>query len=244
VYALSKFDQERLCLIMGRAYGIPTAALRFFNTYGPRQALRNPYTGVLAIFASCLLRGKPPLVYEDGLQQRDFVHVRDVARACRLALAAPEEQLTREGEPVFNVGSGEPRTILDVAQRLCAVLSRDIPPRINGTYRMGDIRHCFADIGKAERVLDYRPRVPFEQGLRDLARWLEGQDSDVASPEGAGFDVALRELAERGLSIAVQPEHGRSHEGDSTPAAAPARRQARQMAADEAVHADRDRVLP
>src|SRR5690606_37400418 len=89
VYALSKYDQERMSLIVGRAYGIPTVALRFFNVYGTRQALSNPYTGVLAIFAARLLNGKPPLVFEDGFQQRDFVSVHDVARACRLALHAP-----------------------------------------------------------------------------------------------------------------------------------------------------------
>lgn len=196
VYALSKFDQERLCLLAGRAYGIPTVALRFFNTYGPRQALSNPYTGVLAIFASRILNGKPPLINEDGLQQRDFVHVRDVARACRLALEVEAQRLALEHEPVFNVGSGEPRTILSIAEGLAAVLGRPIAPHVAGTYRVGDIRHCFADIGKACRVLGYKPEIPFEDGVRRLAAWLEQQ-----TVSDDRVSVAQTELVARGLSI-------------------------------------------
>ncbi|HWE62434.1 MAG TPA: NAD-dependent epimerase/dehydratase family protein [Chloroflexota bacterium] len=206
VYALSKFDQERLCLVTGRAYGIPTVALRFFNTYGPRQALGNPYTGVLAIFAARLLGGQPPLINEDGLQQRDFVHVGDVARACRLALEVPRERLLQEPDPVFNVGSGVPRTILEIAQRLSAVLGRQIAPLVTGTYRMGDIRHCFADISKAQAVLGYQPRMPFDEGLRDLARWLEQQRVEVVGGTSSVVDpgeLARSELAKRGLAIAA-----------------------------------------
>jgi dTDP-L-rhamnose 4-epimerase len=171
VYALSKFDQERLCLTIGRAYGIPTVALRFFNAYGTRQALSNPYTGVLAIFAARYLNGRPPLVNEDGLQRRDFVSVLDVARACVCALEAP-------GAPggVFNVGSGASFTVLDVAERLARVLGKEhVPVEVTGKYRMGDIRHCFADISLARRVLGYEPRVAFEDGLGELGEWLAGQ---------------------------------------------------------------------
>jgi dTDP-L-rhamnose 4-epimerase len=208
VYALTKFDQERLCLIAGRAYGRPTAALRFFNTYGPRQALGNPYTGVLAIFASRLLQGQPPLINEDGLQQRDFVHVRDVARACRLALEAPRARLLQESDPVFNVGSGEPRTILEVARRLSATLGRAIPPQVTGTYRMGDIRHCFADIRKASAVLGYQPQVRFDDGLRELAGWLEGQTVAGTSSTIQAGDLARRALEERGLALTATHAHG------------------------------------
>src|SRR5436305_2020039 len=125
IYALNKYAQERMCLITGKAYGIPTVALRFFNVFGPRQALSNPYTGVLAIFAARLLNGRPPLVFEDGLQRRDFVHVHDVARACRMALEADR------AHEVFNVGSGQSRTILSVAEDLAAVMGRrDIAPEL------------------------------------------------------------------------------------------------------------------
>src|SRR4051794_2655360 len=148
IYALNKYAQERMCLIIGNAYGIPTVALRFFNVYGPHQALSNPYTGVLAIFAARLLNRRPPLVFEDGLQRRDFVHVHDVARACRLAL---ENSRTND---VFNVGSGQSRTILSVARDLARVMGcTEIEPTITGKYRAGDIRHCFANIEKSRILL-------------------------------------------------------------------------------------------
>jgi dTDP-L-rhamnose 4-epimerase len=190
VYALSKFDQERLCLMVGRAYGIPTVALRFFNVFGTRQALSNPYTGVLAIFAARLLNGNRPLIFEDGLQKRDFVSVYDVAQACRLAL----EHAAAAGE-VFNVGSGHAYTVLDVAALLGTVLGIAIEPDVCGKYRVGDIRHCFADISRAQRVLGYRPRIPLEDGLVELAEWLEGQ---VAFDRVA---EASAELAVRGLTV-------------------------------------------
>jgi len=191
VYALSKFDQERMCLMIGRAYNIPVAALRFFNAYGPRQALSNPYTGVLAIFAARLLNDSAPRIFEDGLQQRDFVSVYDLARACRLALEMP----AAAGE-VFNIGSGEARTVRDIAERVAqAVGKQDIAPEITGKYRVGDIRHCFADIDKARRVLGYSPRVTLDDGLAELAAWLEGQAAVDRVAQ------ASAELAARGLAI-------------------------------------------
>ncbi|HOA75774.1 MAG TPA: SDR family NAD(P)-dependent oxidoreductase [Phycisphaerae bacterium] len=190
VYALTKSDQERLCLMLGRAYSIPTVALRFFNVYGPRQALSNPYTGVLAIFASRLLNNRPPLIFEDGNQMRDFVSVRDVAMACRLALTAPEAP-----GRVFNIGSGRPFSIREIARKLAAVLGRNSTPVITGKYRMGDIRHCFADITQAKQILGYSPRVNLEAGLVDLAQWLEGQSPCDRVEEAA------TELESRGLTV-------------------------------------------
>lgn len=191
VYALSKYDQERMCLIVGRAYGIPTAALRFFNAYGPNQALSNPYTGVLAIFASRLLNGKPPVIYEDGHQQRDFVSVYDVACACRLALEA-----TGAPGQVFNIGSGHRYTIRAVAQRMARTLGKEhLKPEITGKYRVGDIRHCFADITLARQLLGYRPQVSLEEGMGDMAEWLEQQ---VAQDHVA---EASAELTARGLIV-------------------------------------------
>ena len=191
VYALSKYDQERLCLMIGRAYHIPTVALRFFNVFGTCQALSNPYTGVLAIFASRYLNGRPPLIFEDGCQQRDFVSVLDVARACRLALETPDAP-----GRVFNVGSGQAYTVEEIAARMARTLGReDITPEITGKYRSGDIRHCFADISLAREVLRYEPQVSLEDGLREIASWLEGQvaDDHVAR--------AGAELAQRGLTV-------------------------------------------
>lgn len=191
VYALSKLDQERLCLMIGRAYGIEAVALRFFNAYGPRQALSNPYTGVLAIFASRLLNDGAPKIFEDGWQQRDFVSVYDIARGCRLALEVPQAA----GE-VFNIGSGTPSTIREIARRLAEVTGKeDLGPEITGKYRVGDIRHCYADITKAREVLDYAPRVELDQGLAELAAWLEGQAAvDRVAQASAELDA-------RGLAL-------------------------------------------
>jgi dTDP-L-rhamnose 4-epimerase len=190
VYALSKYDQERLCLIAGRAYNIPTTALRFFNVYGTRQALSNPYTGVLAIFASRLLNDNSPLIFEDGMQKRDFVHVKDVAKACRLALETPDA----DGE-VINVGSGNQYTIVEIAEALGRVMGKPIPPELTGKYRVGDIRHCFADLTKARLLLGYEPKVRFEDGLKELADWLEGQ---IAIDT---VNKATEELSSRGLTV-------------------------------------------
>jgi dTDP-L-rhamnose 4-epimerase len=191
VYALSKFDQERMCLMLGRAYNIPTVALRFFNAYGPRQALSNPYTGVLAIFASRLLNDSAPCVFEDGFQMRDFVSVYDIARACRLALEAP----AAAGE-VFNVASGNAYTVREIAERMARVLGKEhLTPEIMGKYRVGDIRHCFADIRKAREVLGYAPRVKLDDGLTELAAWLEGQAAVDRVAQ------ASAELTSRGLTV-------------------------------------------
>jgi dTDP-L-rhamnose 4-epimerase len=189
VYALSKFDQERLCLLFGGAYNVPTVALRFFNVYGPRQALSNPYTGVLAIFASRLLNDRPPLVYEDGNQRRDFVSVYDVARACRLAL----ERDAAAGH-VLNIGSGESVSVCEIAEQLADVLDKQIEPQVSGKARVGDIRHCFADISRARELLGFEPRVSLEDGMRELAGWLEGQAAVDR------VDDASAELAARGLT--------------------------------------------
>jgi dTDP-L-rhamnose 4-epimerase len=189
VYALNKYAQERMALIIGKAYGIPTLALRFFNVYGPRQALSNPYTGVLAIFASRLLNKRPVLVFEDGLQQRDFVHVADVAGACMLALTT-----TSGIGSVFNIGSGQSRTILSVAEDLGRVVGRSqITPQITGKCRAGDIRHCFADITRSCTELGFAPAVDFRAGLEELAAWLADKVADD------NVDSATAELQSRGL---------------------------------------------
>jgi dTDP-L-rhamnose 4-epimerase len=191
IYALTKYDQERMCLTVGRAYGTQVTALRFFNTYGTRQALSNPYTGVLAIFASRLLNGNRPLVFEDGEQRRDFVCVHDVVRASVLALES-----NASADRVLNVGSGQPRTVREVAERMARAVGRpDLAPEVTGSCRVGDVRHCFADVRLAREVLRYEPRVDFDEGLRELAQWLEGQ-----SPRDA-VAAARAELETRGLTL-------------------------------------------
>jgi dTDP-L-rhamnose 4-epimerase len=189
VYALTKFDQERLCLLFGSAYDVPAVALRLFNVYGPRQALSNPYTGVLAIFASRLLNDNAPVVYEDGGQTRDLVHVSDVARAFRLALE-------RDGADsrVVNVGGGSATSVLEIAHTLSGLLSKEIDPELPGTFRAGDIRHCFADVTLARELLGFEAQIALEDGLAELADWLQTQ------PATDRFDRAAAELAERGLT--------------------------------------------
>jgi dTDP-L-rhamnose 4-epimerase len=190
VYALNKYAQERMSLIVGRAYGIPTVALRLFNVYGPRQALSNPYTGVLAIFASRLLNGNPPLIFEDGEQRRDFVSVHDVARAFLLAI----DGSGADGLAV-NVGSGREHTVRDIAERVSSAIGRPIPPELSNTYRKGDIRHCYADLSLAREALGYEPNVSLEEGLRELASWMSGQ-----TPSDSVAQMR-EELSSRGLTL-------------------------------------------
>jgi dTDP-L-rhamnose 4-epimerase len=191
IYALTKYDQELTTLILARAYGIEAVALRFFNVYGTRQALSNPYTGVLAIFAARLLNRRPPVIFEDGQQRRDFVSVYDVVQACCAAMERPGVA----GE-ACNVGSGASYSVLDVARMMATVLGRpDVAAEVTGTYRKGDIRHCFADITRARERLGFVPRVGLEQGLAELAGWLSEQSAEDRVQE------ARAELTKRGLTI-------------------------------------------
>ena len=188
VYALTKYVQERLTLTLAPAYSMEGVALRLWNVYGPGQALSNPYTGVLAIFASRLHNGKPPVIFEDGRQRRDFVHVSDVAQAFVLALDHP-----RAAGEVYNVGSGEDRTVSEVAALLARAMGRDIAPEIAGKARVGDIRHCIADIGRIRDELGYAPTRDFSEGLAELAEWVARQEAQDRVAE------ARKELEMRGL---------------------------------------------
>ena len=180
VYAVNKRDQEEMVLSVARSIHLPAVALRFFNVYGQNQALSNPYTGVAAIFSSCLLNRKPPPIFEDGLQQRDFVHVSDVARACRLAIEA-------EGvaDEVLNVGTGWPTTLLELLSLLRQELA-DIEPEVLGRFREGDVRSCYADIGRIRRVLGFEPQVPLAEGVRSLAAWVASEHSVDRSRDALG----------------------------------------------------------
>ncbi len=189
IYALGKYVQERTTLIMSEAYGMEGVCLRLFNVYGPGQALSNPYTGVLAIFASRLLNGQQPMIFEDGEQRRDFVYVGDVARAFADALELPQAV----GE-VFNVGSGNDRSVTEVARELARAMGKnDIAPQIVGKSRIGDIRHCFCDGTKAADKLGFRAEKDFQEGLAELAEWVAVQTADDR------VDQARAELEARGL---------------------------------------------
>lgn len=188
IYAVTKMAQEELVLNYGTAYGVPAIALRFFNVYGPGQSLSNPYTGAAAIFMSRFKNNHAPVIYEDGLQSRDFVSVHDVVQAIRLSLEkAPQKRR------VFNVGTGTATSILDLARQIGRITKSSIAPKAVKKFRTGDIRHCFADIGAIRQTLGYRPRVSLEDGLRELVDWaasVEARDT---------FDQAQRELVRRGL---------------------------------------------
>ncbi|HKT23770.1 MAG TPA: NAD-dependent epimerase/dehydratase family protein [Terriglobales bacterium] len=173
VYALSKKDQEEICLLYGRTYDLPVVALRYFNIYGTRQALSNPYTGVAAIFASRLLNRRAPLVFEDGRQMRDFVSVHDVVAANLLAMNSD-----KANGYALNIGSGMPICIHEVADSLSRALEIDMPCEITSKYRAGDIRHCFGDISKARELLGYEPKVNFDQGIAELVEWLSQQSAE------------------------------------------------------------------
>lgn len=189
VYAVTKRDHEELCHVVGSAYGIPTVALRFFNIYGAGQALSNPYTGVAAIFSSRLLNGHAPLIFEDGRQSRDFIHVSDIVRAIMSAL----ESESAVGESL-NVGTGTAVSVDRVAALLASELGVSIDPERPGTYRAGDIRHCFADPTRAQELLDFKARVPLEQGIPELAAWVKSQTAHDR------VDAATAELTLRGLA--------------------------------------------
>lgn len=188
VYAVSKQDQEQYCLAVGRAYKIPTVAFRYFNVYGTRQALSNPYTGVCAIFSSRLLNNQAPTIFEDGEQSRDFVHVSDIVQANLLALESDGGNYQ-----AINIGTGRATSVKQIAELLAKGLGKNIDPEIVGKYREGDIRHCVADISKARKLLSYEPKVTLEAGLAELLDWLGEQDAEDR------VESATAELAERSL---------------------------------------------
>ena len=188
-YGISKLAQEQLALTLGRAFGLPTVALRLLNVYGSRQALSNPYTGVAAIMTTRLLNGKPPIVFEDGGQRRDLVHVADVVSAL---IAAADAVAVAHGQPI-NIGTGRSSTIADIARLLSRTLGLSIEPHISGEYREGDIRHCFADVARARALLGWQARTRFEQGVHELATWASNECATDLTEQ------ANAELRARGL---------------------------------------------
>ncbi|WP_042663812.1 SDR family NAD(P)-dependent oxidoreductase [Haloferax sp. ATB1] len=189
VYAISKKDQEELTLSVCRAYDIPAVALRYFNIYGSRQSLDNPYTGVCAIFSSRIKNDNPPLIFEDGEQTRDFIHVSDVARANRFAMESDASDVA------LNIGSGNPKTIEGIAQTLIELYGKEdsLEPEIANDFRQGDIRHCFADTSIAAEKIGFETEVKFKEGMRELVRWGREQDAEDR------FEEAHAELEEKGL---------------------------------------------
>ena len=191
IYAIGKRDHEEMFLAFGMAYGIPTVALRYFNVYGARQALSNPYTGVAAIFSSRILNNNSPVIYEDGQQSRDFIHVSDIVNANLLSMEKKEADYE-----VFNVGSGIPQAISHVADVLIDKLGKKgkVKAEIVRKFRKGDIRHCYADITKIKTKLGFQPKIKFEEGMVELTRWVAHQTAVD------GFEKAKKELESRGLT--------------------------------------------
>jgi len=188
IYAITKKDQEEMCLNIGKAYKIPTVALRYFNAYGPRQSLSNPYTGVAAIFMSRIKNDNTPVVYEDGMQSRDFVSVHDIVSANILAMEKDEANYE-----MFNVGFGKPIAIKDIALVLAKLYGKDIKPEISNKFRQGDVRYCYSDITKIKTKLGFEPKVSFEDGMKELIAWAR-----TAKAEDK-FEEAAQELKKRGL---------------------------------------------
>ena len=189
IYASNKRVQEEMCMIVGKAYKLPTVALRYFNVYGPRQSLSNPYTGVGAIFLARVKNNKPPLVFEDGRQSRDFIYIDDLITANILAMEKKEADYQ-----IFNVGSGQPIRIIEIAYTIISLLGTDVGVNVLNKYRIGDIRHCYADISKIKSTLGFKPRVKFGEGMRRLISWAESRRAlDLT-------DKAQRELEKRHLT--------------------------------------------
>lgn len=188
IYAVSKKTQEEICLLTGKAVNIPVSVLRYQNVYGPFQSLRNPYTGILSVFTSRLRSGKSIEIYEDGMESRDFVHVEDVVDGTVLAL----ENINSDNK-VFNIGNGERTTVKQLAEMLTKNINPELKPIVTGKYRIGDIRHCYADIGKAKSMLGYEPKYNIEMGVNDFLEWALTEESRDFS------DNAENELKRKGM---------------------------------------------
>jgi dTDP-L-rhamnose 4-epimerase len=190
VYATTKRTQEEMCLQIARAYKIPAVALRYFNVYGPRQSLSNPYTGVIAIFLSRVKNNRPPLIFEDGGQSRDFIYVSDIVKANILAMKNKNADYD-----FFNVGTGQSKNILEVANTIINLCNKKLSPKIVNKFRHGDIRHCYADITKIKKKLGFAPEISFEEGIEELLHWSEKEEAKDLTYK------AQRELEKRKLTL-------------------------------------------
>lgn len=190
IYATTKRSQEEMCLEIGTAYKIPTVALRYFNVYGPRQSLSNPYTGVAAIFLSRVKNNQPPLIFEDGRQSRDFIYVSDLVEANILAMKNKAADYD-----FFNVGTGSPRSILEIADTIISLCYKKLKPVVLNRFRAGDIRHCYADTDKIKSMLGFKPKITFQQGMKKLILWSENEKA-VDLTRRAQSELVKRGLAE------------------------------------------------
>ena len=172
IYAISKKNQEETTMNVCEVYGIPSVALRFFNTYGPRQALSNPYSGVAAMFMSRIKNNKPPVIFEDGMQLRSLISVHDIIHANILSM-----EKNSANHEVFNVGGEEVTSVKEMAETLIDIYDSNLIPEINGQFRVGDIRHCFADITKIKSKLGFEQKIKLKEGLQELVSWAEDKEA-------------------------------------------------------------------
>lgn len=189
VYGITKQNQEQMVMTVCGSIGIGATALRYQNVYGPGQSLSNPYTGILSIFSTRIKNGNGLSIFEDGKESRDFVYVDDVVEATTLALLSG----AANGE-VFGIGSGIPTDVLTVASMLVKHYGIEVPVQVTGSYRLGDIRHNYADLSKAHRLLGFEPKVDFNEGIRRFTAWVNSQEV-----QADGYDVSIAEMKRRGL---------------------------------------------
>jgi dTDP-L-rhamnose 4-epimerase len=189
VYGISKQTQEQLFMTVAQSLRIPSVALRYQNVYGPGQSLLNPYTGILSIFSTRIRNGAPLSIFEDGNESRDFIYIDDVVEATRMAIESDAADYE-----VFNVGTGTRTDVLSVARRLCSALGGRSAIEVSGKFRVGDIRHNFADVSKIQARLGFFPKVQFEEGIRRFAAWVTAQPVPADR-----FDDSIEELRRRGL---------------------------------------------
>lgn len=189
VYGITKQNQEQMVMTVCPTLGIAPVAFRYQNVYGPGQSLTNPYTGILSIFSTLVLNNKPINIFEDGKESRDFVFISDVIRATYLGIEKEEAN----GQ-VFNVGTGIPTTVLEVAEGLIRLYGKEVPVTVTGNYRLGDIRHNYADMRKIEQRLGFRPAVSFNEGLRLFTDWVKEQEVKASR-----YDESIAEMKAKGL---------------------------------------------
>jgi len=189
VYGITKQNQEQMVMTVCPTLGIAPVAFRYQNVYGPGQSLTNPYTGILSIFSTLVLNNKPLNIFEDGKESRDFVFISDVIHATFLGIEKEEAN----GQ-VFNVGTGVPTTVLEVAEGLIRLYGKEVPVTISGNYRLGDIRHNYADLKKIESLLGFSPSVSFAEGLQHFTAWVKAQEVQTSR-----YEESIAEMKAKGL---------------------------------------------
>lgn len=189
IYGITKYTQEQMVMLSCSSIGVPAVSLRFQNVYGEGQSLANPYTGILSIFSTQILNGEEINVFEDGKESRDFIHVEDVVSAILMSI----ENEAANGE-VFNIGTGVSTSVKEVAETLASAYGKQVPIKISGLFRVGDIRHNFADTSKAQKILGFNPKITFKEGISKFTSWVSAQSVSTIR-----VSDSLNEMKSKGL---------------------------------------------